>query len=78
MYFEKLIFTSDRDFSREVCGDFANYFDPFSSIEIVDLFKKVLENPVEANSKKTFYKQQIEKLNVLDSNFNNDIIYNTI
>lgn len=78
MYFEKLIFTSDRDFSREVCGDWANYFDPFSSIEIVDSFQKVLENPVEANSKKAFYKKQIEKLNILDSNFNNEIIYNSI
>ena len=78
MYFEKLIFTSDRDFSREVCGDLANYFDPFSSIEIVDSFQKVLENPVEANSKKKNYKQQIEKLNILDSNFNNEKIYSTI
>lgn len=78
MYFEKLIFTSDKDFSREVCGDYANYFDPFSPFEIVDMFQKVLENPLEANSKKEFYKKQIERLNVLDSNFNNEIIYSSI
>lgn len=78
MYFEKLIFTSDKDFSREVCGDWANYFDPFSHVEIVDSFQKVLENPLEANNKKAFYKEQIEKLNILDSDFNNEIIYNSI
>lgn len=78
MYFEKLIFTSDKDFSREVCGDWANYFDPFSHVEIVDSFQKVLENPLEANNKKAFYKQQIENLKILDSDFNNEIIYNSI
>ena len=41
---KRLIFTSDRDFSREVCGDYAIYFDPFSALSIVSSFEYCLEN----------------------------------
>ncbi len=41
---KRLIFTSDRDFSREVCGDYAIYFDPFSAFSIVSSFEYFLEN----------------------------------
>jgi glycosyltransferase involved in cell wall biosynthesis len=78
MYFGKIIFTSDKDFAREVCGDYANYFNPFSPVEIVDLFQEFLENPMKANINKIFYKKHLEKLNILDSNFNNEIIYSSI
>ncbi len=78
MYFKKLIFTSDRDFAREICGNYAIYFDPYSPMKIVDVFQKVLNNPLEANQKKVFYNEQIANLNVLDSDFNNEIIYQSI
>ena len=41
---KRLIFTSDRDFSREVCGDYAIYFEPFSALSIVSSFEYCLEN----------------------------------
>lgn len=78
MYFNKIIFTSDKDFAREVCGNVANYFDPWSAVEIVNSFQYALENPQSINMKKEYYKNQIEKLNILDSNLNNQIIFNSI
>ncbi len=35
MFYGKPIFTSDRDFAREVCGDVACYFDPLSEEDIL-------------------------------------------
>jgi len=34
MKYEKPIFTSDRDFAHEVCGESANYFDPYNALSI--------------------------------------------
>jgi len=39
------ILTSDRDFSRWMCGELAMYFDPLDSISIVDTIEKYIENP---------------------------------
>ena len=36
MQFQKPIFTSDRDFSKDVCGDCAYYFDPHSPEDIIN------------------------------------------
>ncbi|RAP31455.1 hypothetical protein DID78_01300 [Candidatus Marinamargulisbacteria bacterium SCGC AG-343-D04] len=39
--FEKVMFTSDRDFAREICGDSAIYFDPNNAADIAE---KIVEN----------------------------------
>lgn len=78
LYFKKLIFTSDRDFAREVCDDCAFYFDPYSAISIVNEFEKVLRFSSKATQKMTGYKNHLNKLNVLDAKDNNLLIYNSI
>jgi len=45
MHYKCHILTSDRDFSRWICGEFAMYFDPLDSISIVDTIEKYIENP---------------------------------
>ena len=35
MFFERPVFTSDRDFARDVCGDVAHYFDPHSAEDML-------------------------------------------
>ena len=37
MYFRKPVFTSDRDFARDVCGDAAFYFNPLNAEEIFNV-----------------------------------------
>lgn len=78
MFFKKIIFTSDKDFSNEVCGNCANYFDPFSAINIVDVLEEVISNPTKANNKILGYNNQLESLKVLDSNNNNELIFSSI
>lgn len=39
MKYEKPIFTSDKDFAREICDDVANYFDPKDAINIFDVIE---------------------------------------
>jgi glycosyltransferase involved in cell wall biosynthesis len=44
MLCRKLIFTSDRDFATEICGDYGIYFDPFSAHSIVNSFEVFFDN----------------------------------
>ncbi len=44
MLYRRLIFTSDRDFATEICGDYGIYFDPFSAHSIVNSFECFLDN----------------------------------
>ena len=78
LYFEKLIFTSDRDFAKEVCDDCAFYFDPYSEHSIIKEFEVVLKNNYLASIKISNYKVQLNKLNVLNSNNNNELIFLSI
>jgi hypothetical protein len=78
LYFEKLIFTSDRDFAKEVCGDCAFYFDPFSAASILNELEKVLKYNYLSSKKIANYKDQLKKLNVLNSNNNNELIFLSI
>ncbi len=45
MHYKCHILTSDRDFSRWMCGECAMYFDPLDSISIVDTIEKYIKNP---------------------------------
>ena len=45
MKFEKPIFTSDRDFAQDVCGDVAFYFDPLSVDDILTVIDDAFETP---------------------------------
>ena len=78
LYFEKLIFTSDRDFAKEVCGDCAFYFDPFDVRSIIYEFEKIFKFNTLAEKKIINYKGQLEKLKVLDSKNNNELIFLSI
>ena len=46
------ILTSDRDFSRWICGDLAMYFDPMDAISIANTIENFISNPTEAQHKK--------------------------
>ena len=43
--FKRLMFTSDRDFARELCGDAAVYFEPTSAASIANAIIKFSANP---------------------------------
>jgi len=45
MHFGKPIFTSDRDFARDVCGDAAFYFNPNDANDILQTVTTAYENP---------------------------------
>jgi glycosyltransferase involved in cell wall biosynthesis len=45
MYHGLPVFTSDRPFAREVCGDSAYYFDPMDAENIVDTLMKYFSGP---------------------------------
>ena len=44
MYYQKPIFTSDRDFAHEVCADAAYYFDPHNADDILNVVEKAYED----------------------------------
>lgn len=45
MRYRKPILTSDRDFSREICGDAALYFEPLSVEEMVGAIRQLHDDP---------------------------------
>lgn len=59
MHFERTIFTSNRDFAREVCGDAAYYFDPLSATHIVEVIEKAFANPTERMAKIVTGKERV-------------------
>ena len=44
MHHKRLILTSDMDFSREVCGDAAVYFDPLNHHSILEAIEEIYSN----------------------------------
>jgi glycosyltransferase involved in cell wall biosynthesis len=51
MYYRVPILTSDMDFSKEVCGDHAWYFDPHSPEDIYATIKDLINDPMHAEGK---------------------------
>jgi glycosyltransferase involved in cell wall biosynthesis len=47
MHYGRPVFTSDRDFAHEVCGDAAWYFDPHSAREMLGILQRAFADPVE-------------------------------
>ena len=45
MHMKKPIFTSDRDFARDVCGEAAFYFDPLSAGHILETLDSAFDSP---------------------------------
>ena len=45
MFMKKPIFTSDRDFARDVCGEAAFYFDPLSAGQILEVIESGFNDP---------------------------------
>ena len=72
----KYIFTSNKPFSTEICGDLGIYFNPYSSKDIFQKIKKFIEfNPLKIIQRdvKRFLELQ------LNSNINpNEKFYNSI
>lgn len=46
MVMKKPLFASDRPFNRDVCGNFAYYFDPLSSDSVADAISRAIDDPV--------------------------------
>ena len=49
MVMQKPLFASDRGFVRDVCGDFADYFNPMSPPDMARVIADALKRPVDAN-----------------------------
>ena len=47
MYYERPVFTSDRDFARDVCGDVAWYFDPHDAANILEVVQQAFADQAE-------------------------------
>jgi len=47
MHWERPVFTSERDFARDVCGDAAWYFDPLDPDDILSVLRAAFDDPVE-------------------------------
>ena len=47
MHWERPVFTSDRDFAREVCGDVAWYFDPHDADDMLSVLRAAFDDPAE-------------------------------
>ncbi len=62
MYHKRLILTSDMDFSREVCGDAAIYFNPLNHLSILEAIEKVYSNDILKEEKIRQGSMKIEKL----------------
>lgn len=62
MYHKRLILTSDMDFSREVCGDAAIYFDPLNHLSILEAIETAYSNDILREEKIRQGSMKIEKL----------------
>ncbi len=47
MYWERPVFTSDRDFARDICGDVAWYFDPHDPDDVLSVLGAAFDDPAE-------------------------------
>ena len=79
MHHKRLIFTSDMDFSREVCGDAAVYFDPLNHHSILEAIEKIYSNDTLREEKIYNGSIQSEKINSWEKvvQMYSDIIENT-
>ena len=66
MYHKRLILTSDMDFSREVCGDAAVYFDPLNHLSILEAIEEVYSNDILREEKIRNGSMQIQRLHSWD------------
>lgn len=51
MYFGRPVFTSDRDFARDVCGNVAWYFDPHDAGDILAILEQAFADPAEREAR---------------------------
>jgi glycosyltransferase involved in cell wall biosynthesis len=66
MYHKRLILTSDMDFSRDVCGDAAIFFDPKNHFSILQAIEKAYSDPILRDEKIRNGSKRIEELNTWD------------
>jgi Glycosyltransferase len=62
MYHKRLILTSDMDFSREVCGDAAIYFNPLNPLSILEAIETAYSSDILREEKIRQGNMKIEKL----------------
>ena len=77
IYFKRLILTSDRDFAREVCGNYAVYFDPLSPEDIVQKIIFTIDNFNSINNTISKIKTN-ELISLNDTDAINHLILNSI
>ena len=79
MHHKRLILTSDMDFSREVCGDAAVYFDPLNHHSILEAIEEIYSNDTLREEKIRNGSIQSEKINSWEKvvQMYSDIIDNT-
>ena len=63
------ILTSDRDFSRWMCGKLAMYFDPLDHISIADTLEKYIENPSFHKHNKNVNQRLFKKIQLLEKSY---------
>jgi glycosyltransferase involved in cell wall biosynthesis len=78
MHFNRLVFTSDREFAKEICGEAAFYFNPYSALDIIDSFIFALQNDIIIKEKLDCYKTQLKYIDKNNFKFVNEIIFNSI
>ena len=62
MHYGRPVFTSDRDFARDVCGDVAYYFDPHSADDILGVIRGAFENEREMERRVLAGRARCERL----------------
>lgn len=67
MYHKRLILTSDMDFSRDVCGDAAVYFNPLNHLSILKVIEETYSNDTLREEKICNGSRKIEGLNTWDT-----------
>lgn len=61
LFLKKPIFTSDRDFSKEVCGDSAYYFNPLSASSIYKIITAAFNDPLVMENKIQEGKRRVDE-----------------
>jgi len=67
MQHKRLILTSDMDFSRDVCGNAAVYFDPLNHLSILKVIEEIYSNDILREEKILNGSRRLEGINTWDA-----------
>jgi len=60
MHWERPVFTSERDFARDVCGDAGWYFDPHDADDLLSVLRAAFEDPAEMSRRVALGRERSE------------------